>query len=309
VVELSSFQLHYCHAIEPKVSALLNVAEDHIDWHQSFEAYIQAKGKVFNGTSGAIIYNAEDATTRRLAEAAEVRDENVLAVAFTRGMPADLQVGFVEEFLIDRAFYGYRAAELPELANLDDISQIGVVTPHLLANVAAAAAIARACEVDAKSIAKAIRNFRQDSHRIEFVGERDGVLWFDDSKATNAHAASASLSSFDSVVWIVGGLLKGVDLAPLIESHRQRLKAAVVIGLDRQPVLSALASFAPGVQVVEISDDHKDRVMHLAVQEARALAEEGDVVLLAPAAASMDQFKDYADRGKQFSKAVGELNG
>ncbi len=309
VVELSSFQLHYCHAIEPKVSALLNVAEDHIDWHQSFDAYIEAKGKVFSGTSSAIIYNAEDATTRRLAEAADVRDENVLAVAFTRGMPADLQVGFVEEFLIDRAFYGYRAAELPELANLDDISQIGVVTPHLLANVAAAAAIARACDVDAKSIAKAIRNFRQDSHRIEFVADRDGVLWFDDSKATNAHAASASLSSFDSVVWIVGGLLKGVDLAPLVESHSQRLKAAVVIGLDRQPVLSALATFAPGVQVVEISDDHKDRVMHLAVQQASALAEEGDVVLLAPAAASMDQFKDYADRGNQFSKAVGELDG
>jgi UDP-N-acetylmuramoylalanine--D-glutamate ligase len=135
------------------------------------------------------------------------------------------------------------------------------------------------------------------------------VLWFDDSKATNAHAASASLSSFKSVVWIVGGLLKGVEIAPLIQSHSERLKAAVVIGLDRQPVLSALASFAPGVKVVEISDEHGDLVMQVAVQQASALAEEGDVVLLAPAAASMDQFKDYADRGNQFAKAVGELNG
>lgn len=309
VVELSSFQLHYCNSIEPKVSALLNIAEDHIDWHQSFDAYIQAKGKVFNGTSGAIIYNAEDAATRRLAEAAEVRDENVLAVAFTRGMPADLQVGYIEEFLIDRAFYGYRAAELPELATIDDIAQIGLVTPHLLANIAAAAAIARACDVEATSIASAVRNFRQDRHRIEFVANRNGVLWFDDSKATNAHAAGASLSSFESVVWIVGGLLKGVEIAPLVELHGKRLKAAVVIGTDRQPVVSALAAFAPGIRVVEVSDEHEERVMQVAVQEASALAEEGDVVLLAPAAASMDQFKDYADRGTQFSKAVGELNG
>jgi UDP-N-acetylmuramoylalanine--D-glutamate ligase len=309
VVELSSFQLHYCNSIEPKVSALLNIAEDHIDWHQSFDAYIQAKGKVFSGTSGAVIYNAEDAATRRLAEAAEVRDENVLAVAFTRAMPADLQVGYIEEFLIDRAFYGYRAAELPELANLDDIAQIGLVTPHLLANIAAAAAIARACDVEATSIASAVRSFRQDHHRIEFVANRNGVLWFDDSKATNAHAASASLSSFESVVWIVGGLLKGVEIAPLVQQHSERLKAAVVIGLDRQPVLSALAAFAPGIRVVEVADEHHERVMQLAVQEASALAEEGDVVLLAPAAASMDQFKDYADRGNQFSKAVGELNG
>lgn len=309
VVELSSFQLHYCNKIEPKVSALLNVAEDHVDWHQSFDAYVEAKGKVFHGTTGAIIYNAEDATTRRLAEAAEVRDDNVLAVGFTKGMPSDLQVGFVEEFLIDRAFYGYRAAELPELANLDDISQIGLVTPHLLSNVAAAAAIARACDVRAESIATAVRSFRQDNHRIEFVANRNGVLWFDDSKATNAHAANASLSSFESVVWIVGGLLKGVEIAPLVRLHSDRLKAAVVIGADRQPVLNALSNFAPGVKVVEVSESARDRVMQVAVRRASELAEDGDVVLLAPAAASMDQFKDYADRGNQFAKAVGELNG
>ena len=309
VVELSSFQLHYCGEIEPKVSALLNIAEDHIDWHQTFDAYIQAKGKVFNGTTGAIIYNAEDATTRRLAEAANVRDENVLAVSFTRGMPADLQVGYIEEFLIDRAFYGYRAAELPELANLDDIAQIGVVTPHLLANVAAAAAIARACDTQASSIATAIRAFKQDRHRIEFVAERNGVLWFDDSKATNAHAASASLSSFESVVWIAGGLLKGVEIAPLVEEHQKRIKAAVVIGADREPVLEALRKFAPNTKVFEVAQVERENVMSVAVQQASVFAEEGDVVLLAPAAASMDQFKDYEDRGNQFAKAIGELHG
>jgi len=304
VVELSSFQLHYCGEIEPKVSALLNIAEDHIDWHKTFDAYVQAKGKVFNGTTGALIYNAEDPRTRTLAEAANVRDENVLAVAFTRGMPADLQVGFVEEFLIDRAFYGYRAEELPELANLDDISQIGVVTPHLLANVAAAAAIARACDVNAASIASAIREFKQDKHRIEFVAEVNGVLCFDDSKATNAHAASASLSSFESVIWIVGGLLKGVEIAPLVETHRDRLKAAVVIGADRTEVLRALEQQAPNCKVFEVTTSDRAEVMNSAVQRAIGAASPGDVVLLAPAAASMDQFKDYEDRGNQFAAAV-----
>lgn len=309
VVELSSFQLHYCGQIEPKVAALLNVAEDHIDWHQSFDAYVKAKGKVFNGATGAIIFNAEDATTRRLAEAADVRDENVLAVSFTRGMPADLQVGYIEEFLIDRAFYGYRAAELPELANLDDIAQIGVVTPHLLSNIAAAAAIARACDTDAKAITKAIRNFKQDRHRIELVADRNGVQWFDDSKATNAHAANASLSSFESVVWIVGGLLKGVEIAPLVKQHENRIRAAVVIGVEREEVLEALREHAPKAEIFEVNEPDRARVMSLAVQRANQFAQPGDVVLLAPAAASMDQFKDYEDRGNQFARAIGELNG
>ena len=135
VIEISSFQLHYLNRLAPRVSALLNIAEDHIDWHGSFEEYAAAKGKVFEGTTGAIIYNGEDSKTAELARNADVASEDVLAAAFTRAMPADLQVGFIEEFLIDRAFYGYRAAELPELASLEDIEQIGVVTPHLLANV------------------------------------------------------------------------------------------------------------------------------------------------------------------------------
>jgi UDP-N-acetylmuramoylalanine--D-glutamate ligase len=302
VVEVSSFQLHYLNRIAPKVAAILNIAEDHIDWHGSFEEYASVKGKVFEGTTGAIIFNAEDAKTRQLAESADVHDENVLAVSFTRGMPADLQVGFVEEFLIDRAFYGYRVAELPELASLEDIQLIGVVTPHLLSNVAAAAAIARACGVGAGAIKAAIRGFKLDRHRIEFVGQARGVLWFDDSKATNAHAAEASLRSFDNVVWIVGGLLKGVDIAPLVEANARLIKAAVVIGKDRSEVISALSKFAPECKIVEIDD--QQFVMKAAVAAANELAAEGDVVLLAPAAASMDQFKDYEDRGNQFAEAV-----
>lgn len=304
VVEISSFQLHYLSSVEPRVSAILNIAEDHVDWHGSLESYKAAKAKVFSGTTGAIIYNGEDLETRKLAELANVKDDAVLAVAFTRFMPTDLQVGFVEEFLVDRAFYGYRAKELPELSNLEDISQIGVVTPHLLANVAAAAAIARACDASAEAIRNAIRAFKLDKHRIEFVADRQGVLWFDDSKATNAHAADASLASFESVIWLVGGLLKGVDLRPLIEKHAKRLKCAIVIGEQRAEVLLNLQRYAPTCEVIEIAGGDKDQVMPMAVAAAAQAAEPGDVVLLAPAAASMDQFKDYADRGIRFADAV-----
>jgi UDP-N-acetylmuramoylalanine--D-glutamate ligase len=307
VVEISSFQLHYLNRIAPLVSAVLNIAEDHIDWHGSYAEYQRIKGKVFDGSTKAIVYNAEDDVTRALAESADVADENVLAVSFTRGMPQDLQVGFVEEFLIDRAFYGYRAAELPELASLDDIEQIGVVTPHLLSNVAAAAAIARACDVSAESIKSAIRLFKLDRHRIEFVANRDGVLWFDDSKATNPHAADASLKSFESVIWIVGGLLKGADINDLVSHNSSRLKAAVVIGVDQTDVLTALATHAPAVKVLSVPVDSINPMKQAVILSA-AEAEPGDVVLLAPAAASMDQFKDYADRGEKFSLAVRELS-
>ena len=305
VVEISSFQLHYLGRIAPKVAALLNIAEDHLDWHGGFDAYIAAKAKVFEGATSAIIYNEEDARTGQLAQKADVTSEDVLAVGFTRGVPLDLRVGYIEGSLIDRGFTPYRAKEVPELAHLDDISEIGVVTPHLLANVAAAVAIARACDASPDAIRSAIRTFRLDRHRIEFVAEQNGVLWFDDSKATNAHAADASLRSFDSVIWLVGGLLKGVDLSPLITEHRERIKAAIVIGADRSAVVEALAELAPEIPRHEI-DLPKNEVMAAAVTKARQCAVAGDVVLLAPAAASMDQFLDYKDRGEQFAKAVRE---
>jgi UDP-N-acetylmuramoylalanine--D-glutamate ligase len=136
------------------------------------------------------------------------------------------------------------------------------------------------------------------------VAEADGIRWIDDSKATNPHAANASLASFDRVVWIVGGLLKGVDISSLIERHKTSLTAAVVIGADRSAVLEALAEKAPGVPVIEINEQSGSEVMVAAVKAAKGFAVSGDVVLLAPAAASMDQFKDYADRGHSFAAAV-----
>jgi UDP-N-acetylmuramoylalanine--D-glutamate ligase len=171
----------------------------------------------------------------------------------------------------------------------------------MLANIAAAAALARSVDVSAESIRQAIRTFVPAPHRIQRVAELAGVTFVDDSKATNAHAADASLKSFESVVWIVGGLLKGVDPAPLIKKHASRLRGVVVIGADTSELEAILATGYPNLEVRVISGEN---IMNQAVLAAKSLAHVGDVVLLAPAAASMDQFKDYQDRGNQFQAAV-----
>jgi UDP-N-acetylmuramoylalanine--D-glutamate ligase len=300
VVELSSFQLHYLGAIESEVSAFLNLAPDHIDWHGSFEDYFAAKSKVYFGTKEAIIFNEQDRKTLEAAENADVV-EGCRAVSFSIFTPSVSSVGFVEEFLVDRAFLPERAGQALEVASESDLQEIGVVTNHLKANVAAATAITRALNVPANVIRQAIRTFRLSPHRIEVVLVDQGVTYVDDSKATNAHAAAASLAAFDSIVWIVGGLLKGVDPTQLIISNRDKLRAAVVIGLDTQVLEELFASHAPTVPIAVIRDAE---VMASAVQSAIGLAKFGDTVLLAPAAASMDQFKDYADRGNAFSSEV-----
>jgi len=302
VVELSSFQLHYLHPVSPLASAVLNIADDHLDWHGGMANYAKTKGKVYENTQLACVYNVADAATRTLVEDADVV-EGARAIGFTLGSPGRAEVGFVEDILVDRAFVASYDEALP-VADLKDIGAIGVITPHLLANVAAATALALAAGVERPSIRNAIRNFKLDHHRIELVAEVDGITWIDDSKATNPHATAASLASFDSVVWIVGGLLKGVDITPLVEKFAGKLRAAIVVGADRQPVLAALAAAAPSVPVFEVTTEDKLQVMASAVDFAAQVAISGDTVLLAPASASMDQFKDYADRGNQFAAAV-----
>jgi len=301
VVELSSFQLHYLGQIQPFASAVLNLANDHLDWHGSFEVYGETKSKIYQNTSVACVYNLNDLATEKMVENADVI-EGARAVAFTTGLPARSQVGFVEDILCDRAFIDDRANSALEIATLEDLSQIGVLTPHLMANVAAATALARSYSISPAAIKSAIRSFRLDAHRMELISEKNGVTWIDDSKATNPHAAAASLNSFENIIWIVGGLLKGVDVSEVIESYAGRLKAAIVIGRERQSIIESLDKYAPGVRVIEI--EQSDEIMHDAVKAALSLAETGDTVLLAPAAASMDQFKDYADRGRKFAEQV-----
>jgi UDP-N-acetylmuramoylalanine--D-glutamate ligase len=336
VVELSSFQLHYLSVpasqfpvpaspgttssgttspgqIVPLASVCLNLADDHLDWHGNFESYSKAKAKVYEQTKVACVYNVQDSATESMVENANVT-EGARAIGFTLGAPGLSQVGYVEDILADRAFLEDRKNAALEIATLADIENIGVITPHLLANVAAATALARAAGVEPFSIREAIRGFRLDAHRIELVGEWGGIRWFDDSKATNPHAAAASLASFESVIWVVGGLLKGVDIRPLVKRFKAKLRGAIVIRIDQQPVLDAFAAEAPSLPLLAVapgsekSSDDAARVMRAVAIQAHAWAQSGDVVLLAPAAASMDQFVDYADRGTAFSEATKWVN-
>ena len=306
VVEMSSFQLHYLDYIEPFSSGCLNIAEDHLDWHGSFEAYRLSKQRIYEGTKVACIYNLEDQETEQMVQAATVND-GARAIGFGLGTPKPSNVGYVDEFLVDRAFLDQRADSALEIASFEDFQGLGVLTPHLLSNIAAATALARSFGVPPAACREALRNFRVSSHRIELVLEHAGVRYINDSKATNAHAASASLSSFESVVWILGGQLKGVDISELIAKFAKRLRAAVVIGLARSEILESFEALAPGVTVFEVPDG--DDVMDRAVELASQSAQSGDVVLLAPAAASMDQFASYQDRGTRFAESVSRVVG
>lgn len=176
----------------------------------------------------------------------------------------------------------------------------------MTANVLAAAALARAAAVQPSAVRAAVQAFRADHHRTESVATADGIAWVDDSKATNPHAATASLSAFDPVVWIVGGLFKGVDIDGLVERFGPGVRAVVVIGTDRAPVLEAFARHAPTVPVLQVEATDTEQVMPEAVRHAASVARPGDTVLLAPAAASFDQFGSYADRGERFAAAVHE---
>jgi UDP-N-acetylmuramoylalanine--D-glutamate ligase len=312
VVELSSYQLHWIHRnpggeLAPLASVCLNLDDDHLDWHGSKQGYRDAKAKVYANTRVACVFNQADEATRVMVEEAEVQ-EGARAIGFTLGMPGPSDLGRVEDILVDRAFLDDRRNSALELATLDDLREAGLSTPHGIANTLAAAALARAAGVSPSAIRDAIRGFALDRHRTELVLEADGVRFVDDSKATNAHAANAALAAFESVVWIAGGLLKGVDPAPLVRRHAGRLRGAILVGLDRSALREAFRRHAPGVPVVEVEGSETE-VMLAAVRAAASLAQAGDVVLLAPAAASMDQFVDYADRGRRFAEAVREWTG
>ncbi|NQX28733.1 UDP-N-acetylmuramoyl-L-alanine--D-glutamate ligase [Microbacteriaceae bacterium VKM Ac-2854] len=308
VVELSSYQLHYLGAIEPIASVCLNIAEDHLDWHGSFEAYKGAKAKVYANTRVACVYNKADAATMEMVQDAEVID-GARAIGFGLGVPGPSDFGIVDGILVDRAFLEERHTSALEITTVDELATRGLAAPHIVANVLAAAALSRACGIEPGAVRRALGAFTLDAHRIQVVANRDGVTWVNDSKATNPHAADASLKAYPSVVWVVGGLLKGVDIDALVAAHVKRLRAAVVIGVDRAAVLAAFRRHAPELPVREVVPVETETVMQAVVAAAGGFAQSGDVVLLAPAAASMDQFRDYGDRGRAFAAAVDEYVG
>jgi UDP-N-acetylmuramoylalanine--D-glutamate ligase len=295
-VELSSFQLHWSRELAPEAAVVLNIADDHIDWHGSAEAYAEAKASIWrDGGCGA--YNAEEPLVARLALAGPMDCRH----PFTTGEPAPGGFGLVEGVIVDRM----SEPGIP----LVDTRDLQIVGPHNVANAIAAAAVTRVFGLDGQlpvpwtAVGEGLRGYRPGPHRNELVATFGGVDYVDDSKATNPHAADASLGAYAAVVWVAGGLFKGADVAPLVARHRDRLRGVVAIGVDRTPLLDALRRHAPNVPVVEVVARDTD-VMDGAVAAARELARPGDTVLLAPAAASMDQFRDYAERGERFAAAA-----
>lgn len=317
VVELSSFQLHFTHSMSAQAAAVLNIAADHLDWHGSLDAYTADKGRIFERAQVACVYNLADRATEDLVRDADVMD-GCVAVGFTLGTPLVGQVGLVEDVLVDRGFARLRHTHAAELGTLEDLAQLagpdGTVPPHVVANALAAAALALAHDVAPAAVQAGLRAYGPGAHRLATVAVLDGTAYVDDSKATNAHAAAAALGAFPegSVVWVAGGLAKGAQFDELVVARRDRLRAVVLIGVDRAPLREALARHAPEVPVVEVDAGETEAVMPRAVDEARRLAagrsgDEPVTVLLAPACASMDQFSSYAARGDQFAAAVRAL--
>ncbi|PKW19423.1 UDP-N-acetylmuramoyl-L-alanine--D-glutamate ligase [Saccharopolyspora spinosa] len=290
-VELSSFQLHWSDSVAAFAAVVLNLAADHLDWHGSLVAYGDAKAKVYAGNSVAVA-NADDAWSTRLSAAAAA---DARRVSFTLGVPQENQLGVEDASLVDRAF-----GDGVVLASLADVHPAG---PHNVANALAAAALARAHGVAAAAVAEGLRSFEPGAHRSVPVAEAAGVSYVDDSKATNPHAADAALRAHPRVVWIAGGLLKGAEVDDLVAANADRLAAVVLIGRDRDRFAAALARHAPDVPVREVAAGD-DAGMLEAVRVANGFARPGSVVLLAPAAASMDMFTDYAHRGRAFADAV-----
>ncbi|MFK4067975.1 UDP-N-acetylmuramoyl-L-alanine--D-glutamate ligase [Streptomyces sp. NPDC029674] len=298
-VELSSYQLHWAPSLRAHSAAVLNLAPDHLDWHGSMEAYAADKGRIYEGNRIACVYNVADKATEDLVREADV-EEGCRAIGFTLNAPAPSQLGVVDGILVDRAFVPDRQKQAQELAEISDVQP---PAPHNIANALAAAALARAFGVRATAVRDGLRAFRPDAHRIEHVADVEGVAYVDDSKATNTHAAQASLAAYESIVWIAGGLAKGATFDELVAGAAKRLRGAVLIGADRELIREALARHAPEVPVVDL-DRTDTGAMSEAVRRAAELAQPGDTVLMAPACASMDMFTNYNKRGEAFADAV-----
>ncbi len=301
VLELSSFQIHWMQSAQFTASAILNIADDHTDWHGTFEEYARTKISLLDSSSTGIL-NADDGEVVKRCSAWKGRK-----VFFSLDTPGPGEIGVVEELLIDRAF----VADPQEAAMICELTEIKPTVPHNVSNALAAAGLARAAGVDHEHIRSALASFTPGRHRIEEVLTHSGVTWIDDSKATNPHAAAASIMSALSVVWIAGGLAKGARMDELIQRCSKRIKAAILIGEDRELIAQAIREKAPHIAVVQIDTPSSYQIgsadnslMEDVIEAAREFAVDGDTVLLAPACASMDQFTNYADRGDRFAQAV-----
>jgi len=298
-VEVSATQMPFVTSMSPYASVCINLAPDHLDFFDTMSAYRLNKASVYRHSQVVCVYNADESETETMVRDADVV-EGCRAVGFTLGVPAVGMLGVVDDVLVDRAFIEDRHTSAQEIATLADVP---IAAPPYIANSLAAAALARSFGVPAAAVRDGLRAFTPAPHRMAKIAQISDVIFVDDSKATNAHAAATSLRAYSPVVWIAGGMAKGQDFDDLVQEVAPRLRAAVLLGVDRAHIAEALARHAPNVPVVVI-DRTDTNVMDEVVSRALHLAQPGDTVLLAPGCASWDMFRDYSDRGDRFARAV-----
>ena len=294
-VEASSFQLRFQESLHPRVSVLLNLAPDHLDWHGSFDAYAAAKANIYALQSPPDVHigNREDAPAARLS-----RQAPCVVRWFGSGLPEEGGVGVLQDHVV---------AHIPEPAGAAtngsspsphvDLGAPRSRTPAFVLDAAAAAAAALAFAVPPEAVRKVIESFAPLPHRGAVVAEVDSVRFIDDSKATNPHAALAALEGLDRVVLIAGGLAKGVDLAPLAQAA-PRLASVVAIG-EAAPIITDIFRDVVPVGIASSMEE--------AVEMAFQRVPPNGSVVLAPACASQDMFRDYRERGQRFAAAAASV--
>jgi UDP-N-acetylmuramoylalanine--D-glutamate ligase len=311
-VQLSGFQLRWSTSLRPHSSVCLNVSGTDLD-----DGSLANRGRVYQNTEVACVYNTADPATEQLVMDAEVI-EGCRAIGFTLGVPAVSMVGLVEDVLCDRAFVAERITSAAELGTLEDVrtAGAGIVAGHTIANALAAATLARSFGVLPADVRDGLRGYLPLPHHLAPVAFDHEVTWVDDSAATDPTAAAAGLSAFEHVVWVAGGSLAGpagepaparivADLDRLVTAHAARLRAVVLIGPDRAVLRQALQRHAPDVPVVDVDvpETGSVPVMEVVVAQAGQLARPGDTVLLSPGFGA-GPFGTLDARGAAFSAAV-----
>ncbi len=317
VLELSSFQLETARTFAPDAAAILNITQDHLDWHGSFDAYAAAKGRIFGATTTRVL-NRDDAAVMKFAPAAGAADAprtvtfglNEPVHEGDYGLSRDNGIVWLVEAIdrdaTDEPATGRRrkrdAVHTPDIAQkrLMPADALRIRGLHNAANALAAFALARAIDLPAAPLLHGLREYRGETHRVELVTTLDDVDYVDDSKGTNVGATVAALDGLaQRIVLIAGGDGKGQDFSPLAAPVARWCRAVMLIGRDAPAIRDVLAE--TGVPLV----DHA--TLEEAVRAASALAEPGDAVLLSPACASFDMFKSYAHRADVFRRAVEDL--
>lgn len=299
VVECSSFQLHWSSTLTPEVGCVLNIAPDHLDWHGSFAAYADAKMKL--AAAHNLVLGLDDPVLAAWAE----NNHHDRLLAFVDHEPAEGQFGVSTECVPGDAVIAWH-----DQFGLLPLSRTAELSPPGAAgrlDALAATAITAHLGIKAEDIIAGLKNFEVAAHRGQVVASARGVLFIDNSKATNPHAADIALRGVTNIIWIAGGQLKDAEVGELVATHAPRIKQAILLGQDREVI--AQETRAKGIPTTVIDTQNPQAAMTQAVAAACSTATAGDTVLLAPAAASLDMFSGMGQRGDMFAAAAAKLWG